>query len=675
MTGRIIEAELRITGSDKSGAAFAGVIKHARELQRTLGGMKGLALNDPGFAKVSAEIKEQTRLLNTERRAAQELQRSLALANGEMARHASLFARAKGVYNSAAGQLGLMATGAMAGHTVRRAAVDAADLGHQRALLAAGGMSPAEIKTAGLAAWKASRAVPTTTAADSLKAIGELRMVFGDTNHAIEHLQPVLRATAAMRAVNPHMDAENESYNIARALELKGVSNDPHHFTRLLDRMVQAVNASRGKITGSEFFEFTKYAQAGRAGLSDGFYATVAPTLMQELGGHSAGVAFATMRQAIVGGKVTNKAAEAFENLGLLDPSSVIRTKGGQVKGFRPGGMQGTAVFNSDPYLWVQQILKPALDNKGIVGDKVPEYLAHLFGNRNAESFASILLNQKQRIEKDRHLIEGAPNANSIDGLVSNDPKTAMRDLAAAVTDFLAAAGDPLMKPGIAGLNGLAGMMRSIGQGIGGWAPNNPLLAGAGSAAALGGAGYLGLKGFQAMWGFGLTGSATALNGSAAALTAAAARLAAGGAAGAVGTAATGAGGTAAGVAGGVAGRVLLRAAGPVGLAAGVLYPDNTAGKDVDEPSGPGKFTLQDIRNIMENNRYADTMREAPKAELTGHAEITQKIEVSPSPDFLTRIRTEISNSIRNITIGGATPSTGSSGPTGRSMPEAGPMP
>ena len=70
LAGKILEAELRITGKDGTGAAFAGVIKHAEQLKATLAGMQGMRSGGADFAAANAAIKEQTTLLRTERIAA-----------------------------------------------------------------------------------------------------------------------------------------------------------------------------------------------------------------------------------------------------------------------------------------------------------------------------------------------------------------------------------------------------------------------------------------------------------------------------------------------------------------------------------------------------------------------------------------------------------------------------
>ena len=47
---------------------------------------------------------------------------------------------------------------------------------------------------------------------------------------------------------------------------------------------------------------------------------------------------------------MSNKAAGEFVRLGLVDPTKVIRTSTGSVKGIEPGGVRGSATFQQDPY-------------------------------------------------------------------------------------------------------------------------------------------------------------------------------------------------------------------------------------------------------------------------------------------------------------------------------------
>ncbi len=403
-------------------------------------------------------------------------------------------------------------------------------------------------------------------------------------------------------------------------------------------------------------------------------------------------MALASFRQTLVGGKMTNKAAEQFVKLGLIDPAAVIKTKTGSVKGVRPGGIVGADLASENPFEWVQKYLKPALDKKGITDpNRISEMLAHLFGNRFSEQMANILLNQQQRILKDRGLIEHAPGSEATDKLRAADPKVALMDLAAGLNSFLSALGSPLAGRAAHVMNALADSARYLGSGMASIAKHDPLVAGMLSGAAVGGLGYVGIKGMQSMFGMftgatALKGSAAALSSSAAALDAAALRL---GGAGAVDLATKVAGG-AAGIgvlAGGVGVATLLAGA---ALQADVMtkYPEYF---DTDNPYAPNPVKVTDVPRDFESSMsdfvqaygLASSHRggigsdsaSAAQAELTGSASIDSKITVEPSPDFITRIETMISNAIHGISVNGAPP-VGTSGSTGISMPESsGPYP
>ncbi len=681
--GQILEAELRLVGNDKTAALFAGVIKHAEEMKRALAGAAGVKLDDAGARARAAALRQSTTALRAERLAAMEVARAYAAGNEAIVARGTLMQRMSKrfpAFASVAG-MGWMAGGIASGRLAHSIAHDTADFAHQKALLeSSSGMKPEEVSRAIDQSLRLR--VPGLSAAENLKAIGELRMVFGSTEHAIEHLAAVQRASAIMKAVNPQMDGENESYNLARALELKGVSSDPKHFTRLANMMVQAVNASRGKVTGSEFFEFTKYARGAAARLTDQFYTRVAPTLIQELGGHSAGMALSSFRQTLVGGKMTNKAAEEFVRLGLVDPKAVIHTKTGSIKGIRPGGLVDSALANQDPYAWIQGYLKPALAKSKITDpDKIAEELAHLFSNRFSEQMASILLNQSQRIEKDYGLIEGAPSVEALEKLRESDPQAALHDLSTGITSLLAALGSPMVGPAVAVMNKMADGARNLAERYANFAKANPGMALEATGLGAAGLGYVGLKGAQAT--FGLLTGATALKGSAAALDGSAAALMR---AGAVLEARPG--GIGSGPANNLAdrekprnlGKFLLREGGKAAAWVEILRDIDAFIYDNMSPEQKSAIKAHEerINSLKPDHRLSHTelLRETFNRErsdlglpaLSGSADIN--IKVSAGDGLIAEIVHIIKNEIDYLHINGY-PSTGTSGSRGIAMPEA----
>jgi hypothetical protein len=690
MSGQILEAELRIVGSDKTGPAFAGVLKHAQELKSQIAGLNNMRIGGADFQAAAKSAQLAAAGVRNLRVAEQEVARSVALGNAAMETRVGLIGRMQQRMQGLAqmGGMGWMIGGIASGRLARSVARDTGEFEHQRAMLAVtSGMSPAEVDRAERAAMAAR--VPTMSAADNLKAIGELRMVFGSTEHALQNFTAVQRAAAMMKAVNPQMEgADGEAYQMARALEIKGVSQDPTHFNRLANMMVQAVNASRGKVTGSEFFAFTQYARGAALRLSDDFYTRVAPTLIQEMTGHSAGRAISALSQQLVGGKMTNKAAEEWVKLGLINKGAVISTKTGAVKGVRPGGLVDSAMLQEDPYAWIQKYLKPALAKKGITDpNKVGEELAHLFSNQYATQIAQILLTQAQRIEKDWKLIGDAPGTDAVYKMRTHDTTTAFADLNAGIRTMLGALGSPLAGEAIWAMNKLADGARGMASASAALKRSMPVTSAfltAGGGAGLAAVSVMGLRaGFGMLTGStALKGSALALNSSAAALDAAAARLGGGSALKDVAKAVVG--GTVIG--GAIVGGAVVATLATGGAAQTEVmnnYPtyfdtDNPYATDMAHPyryrtqigaehlTGINRLpiTLEDIRALREGGV------EPAKAELSGNANIS--VKVTAGDGFRAEIESVVNDVLKYLHINGVAP-TGTTGSVGSSMPEVNP--
>lgn len=353
------------------------------------------------------------------------------------------------------------------------------ELIHQQALFKAAlldsGMSAQDmaLETAKVtaAAWKNTQDVMGTGVAENLKNIRELRMVFGDTQEALSNLKVVTQAQMVMESVRGH-GAGDQVFDMAKALEIKGVSMDPAHFNKLIDAMVKAAVASGGKVLGSDFFSAFKFGRTATQGWDDNFVGTILPTLIQEMksgGGSGGGVggpgnALQSAFQAVVGGVMSNKAADEFLRLGIVDPTKVIRTTTGAVKGIAPGGVQGASQFQADPYQWVQNVLVPALQKAGDnTPDKMREEIAHLFVNRTAQQMMTMFATQQQRFQKDATLITGAGGIDAQQALLANDPAMKMKAFTEAWQNLLTALGAPLVETAYhmldsltAGLNHLA---------------------------------------------------------------------------------------------------------------------------------------------------------------------------------------------------------------------------
>jgi hypothetical protein len=305
-------------------------------------------------------------------------------------------------------------------------------------------------------AWKTAHDVQTTTVAENMQNIRELRMVFGDSaggqSEALKNLTAVATAKAVMSAVTGK-PADEQVFAMAKALEIKGVSMDPEHFAKMLNDMVKVAVASGGKVLGTDFQSAFKFGRTATQGWSDDFVKSILPTLIQELkggggfgGATGPGNALQSAFQAVVGGVMSNKAAEEYIRLGMIQTRDVIRTTTGSIKGIRPGGVEGSKEFQADPYQWVQDVLVPALNKKGITDpDKVREEVAHLFVNRTAQQIVTLFATQQQRFQKDAALIDQAGGSNTLPDLVKHDPTTEIKAFKDAWDNLLTALGTPLV--------------------------------------------------------------------------------------------------------------------------------------------------------------------------------------------------------------------------------------
>lgn len=325
---------------------------------------------------------------------------------------------------------------------------------HQQALMKSAGMSQIEIAEATGKAWQNTNDVLGTGVSENLKNIRELRMVFGDTQEALNNLQVVSKAQVVMNSVRGQ-GAGDQVFDMAKALEIKGASQDPAHFYKLLDEMVKASIASGGRVLGSDFLGTFKYGRTATQGWDDRFIGLILPTLIQEMkssggsgGAGGPGNALQSAFQAVVGGTMSNKAAEEFYKLGLTDKSHIIFTSTGSIKGIRPGGIKGSEEFQADPYQWVQDVLMPALKAKGITTpEAVREEVSHMFVNRTAQQIMTMFATQQMRFEKDATLIGDAKGLGAYDQLIKDDPVARMKAFSEAWSNLMTALGAPLVKP------------------------------------------------------------------------------------------------------------------------------------------------------------------------------------------------------------------------------------
>src|SRR5262249_8545956 len=142
------------------------------------------------------------------------------------------------------------------------------------------------------------------------------------------------------------------------------------------------------------------------------------------------------------------------------DPSKIIKTSTGNVKGVQPGGIIGAEYLTpgqTDPYQWVNKVLLPTLAKKGVTDPaKVQEIISAIASQTTTAQMMSVFATQQAGMEKDPALIAGAHGLSAAGEFMSKDPFIAFKGVTEQLTNLLQTAGGPLAPAAAAGLNALA---------------------------------------------------------------------------------------------------------------------------------------------------------------------------------------------------------------------------
>lgn len=441
--GNILEALAVIKGRDATGNTFDQVVAKINRVARAAN-----ALN--------RDVQKQLHLAAGAERVATRMDRASAM----IGRGAKMAAGAAAAYG------GMHAVSALG----RETAKVAADREHEKTRMATSGMSDAEIKEAGELAGAISRKYPSLSQTEIMHTARNVRSMVGTFEEAAHVLEPLAKLRVVALGAHPERAAElGEDFDkLAKGMEIKGVTQHLGKFNHYIDEMAKALNVFGDTLRPTDYYEMFKYGRAATNALSDHFILSTAPTLAQELGGSSAGKALSSFYTQFVGGKMSNKAVEALSQYGLLDPDKVIKTTTGHVKGVKPGGIVGSEYLQpgrTDPYEWVNKVLLPALAKKGVTDPaQIQEVIAAIASQTTTAQMMSIFATQQSRITKDAALVRGATGIESANTFQRNDPKVIAKSIGAQADNLLSNTVEPMMPATNKGMNWLASSLSYMSE-------------------------------------------------------------------------------------------------------------------------------------------------------------------------------------------------------------------
>lgn len=315
---------------------------------------------------------------------------------------------------------GMMAGAGFLGLSMFDKAIDKAkDYQSQLSLLKVSGADQIEVAQGVALAWKTSHEVMSTSAADNLRAIRELRSVLGPNSIGeIGSVLPQIQRMSGTLTALTGKPPEGLANDVVRFTELRGSGVvTPQALAHNTELMARTVLAMGGTVTPADMHATLKQSKLAGMHLNDEFLFQELPFLIQEWKtgkggtGQAAGTAQMSAFQTFIGGVVKKSAIPLWLQGGLISANGVVSNKTGGYQ-LKPGALKDAALYEANPYEWVLKDLAPAVARIQKLRHLTTEQvLAGLAGNRNTQIDMASLLEKSPQIERDRKLFAGAPNS------------------------------------------------------------------------------------------------------------------------------------------------------------------------------------------------------------------------------------------------------------------------
>ena len=269
------------------------------------------------------------------------------------------------------------------------------------------GLSDSEIASIRAKAEEVARLNKSTTPLSNINAIMEARLALGgDLNEALE-TAPQMSKMRTILGFSLGKDrakaAEDGAYEMLRTAEVRGEISDPKRRDALFQGLMASVIASNGRITPQQWHKNVLYGRSAAQGWSDNFTNYRLPFLMQELGGGSgskggpAGVALQALFRAVTLAIGTQRSANAWRSVGMLDESKVMKTPMGER--MLPGAIIGGDDAAKNPDQFVYKLLEN-MEKRGITDrTKKIELFSQAIGTGTGQTAVDILGLQRPRMD------------------------------------------------------------------------------------------------------------------------------------------------------------------------------------------------------------------------------------------------------------------------------------
>ena len=372
--------------------------------------------------------------------------------------------------------MNMMTKGAIGAFAISKPVNESKHVETEMARIASLGLGKQTTKDA-IAYAKAMQTFGTSTL-DNMELLRDGMTAFADLHHA-EMVAPYLAkmkfANKAMYGTERAADNERVFMDMLKVIEMRNGLKDEKTFMRQADMIQQVVTATGGMVNATEWLNAIKTGGIAVKGLDDKALYHYMEPIVQEMGGFRYGTAAMSAYQNLYQGRTTKRAANNLLRLGLIeDEKKMEYDKAGQVTHLDVGAIKGADLFKKNQFAWMEEILLPALAEKGITerGD-VLDAIGSIFTNRTAAGLFSTMYDQREQILKNAKLNAGADGIEDL--YLKTKDTTAGKELEAKakLSDAYLELGDTILPIYTQAIEYATGKLQAFTA----WMERNPALA------------------------------------------------------------------------------------------------------------------------------------------------------------------------------------------------------
>lgn len=274
------------------------------------------------------------------------------------------------------------------------------------------------------------------TSKDLMDSLRESYGMIGD----IDLAKKITPTIAALNAANSALFSgkigkidKGSTRSIMRFIDMRGLTDTPEEMMHGLDIAQRMVTGSGGSLKFSDLEQFAKRGGTAFKAMSDDGLIMMA-TVMQEMGGASAGVGLMSAYQNLVAGRTTKKSMAALQDLGLATLAYKDHGKigGKNYKTLQVESMKDEKTLRENFPLWVMNNVIPALEKKGItdVGAQAAA-VNNILSNRTGSNLGVSFATQFVQTLRDAKMVSNAMGVEQTIQAYKDDPNSKFANLSA----------------------------------------------------------------------------------------------------------------------------------------------------------------------------------------------------------------------------------------------------